>query len=213
MLDMADVRGLELPRLAIEVMVAGGHHLLLHGPSGAGKTMLVDRVAGLLPDLDDTRALEVAKIHAAAHETSFEWTRRPPVRIPSTSASATALLGGEGRPMRPGEFSLAHGGVLVLPKFAADCLETLRRPLEDGCVALTRHRTTTRWPARFSLLATMRPCPCGSPNHARRACSTAAVHRYQARIPSPVIDRMDLVVPVDAVEIRRNEGGSSWCVC
>jgi len=153
--------------------------------------MLADRVAGLLPDLDDARALEVAKIHDA-------WTRRAPVRVPPQSVSVVELLGGEGR---PGEFSLAHGGVLVLdelPEFADDCLEALRLPIEDGSVRLTRDGSASLWPARFSLLATMRSCSCG-----QGCCSKAAVRRYQAKVSGPILDRMDLVVPVDGPTATR----------
>lgn len=199
--DMADIRGLALGRLGVEVMVAGGHNLLLHGPPGVGKTMLARRAAALFPALDDEAALEVTKIHGvAAGVVASALHRRVPIRMPHHTVSVAGLLGG-GRPLRPGEVSLAHRGVLFLdelPEFSRPCLEGLREPLEAGEVSLVRAHGAVTLPARFQLLAAMNPCPCGFLGHPRRACvcSPPTVARYLGRVSGPLLDRMDLVVPI-----------------
>lgn len=199
--DMADIRGLAIGRLAVEVMVAGGHNLLLHGPPGVGKTMLARRTAALFPALDDQAALEVTKIHGvAAGSVPVGLQRRAPVRMPHHTVSVAGLLGG-GRPTRPGEVSLAHRGVLFLdelPEFPRACLEGLREPLEAGSVTIVRAHGAVTLPARFQLLAAMNPCPCGYLGHPQRACtcSPQAVTRYLSRVSGPLLDRLDLVVPV-----------------
>ncbi|MFO0636196.1 MAG: YifB family Mg chelatase-like AAA ATPase [Nannocystaceae bacterium] len=202
--DLADVRGLPVARLALEVMIAGGHNLLLHGPPGVGKTMLARRAGALLPALDEAAALEVTKVHGVARGVAArELVRRAPVRMPHHTVSVAGLLGG-GTPIRPGEVSLAHRGLLFLDElleFPRACLEGLREPLEDGEVTIVRASGVVRLPARFQLMAAMNPCPCGYLGHPERACvdPPTAVARYRRRLSGPLLDRIDLVVPVQPV--------------
>jgi magnesium chelatase family protein len=199
--DMADIRGLALARRALEVMVAGGHNLLLHGPPGAGKTMLARRAIGLFPPLEREAALEVTKIHSVVGARSpGGLITAAPLRAPHHTVSAAGLLGG-GMPLRPGEVSLAHEGLLFLdelPEFSRACLEGLREPLEDKVVHHVRARGALRFPANFQLMAAMNPCPCGYLGHPERSCvdPATAVQRYQQRLSGPLLDRIDLVVPV-----------------
>ncbi len=215
--DMADIRGLTLARRALEVMVAGGHNLLLHGPPGAGKTMLARRAIGLFPPLEREAALEVTKIHGLlGRPIPGGLVRAAPLRAPHHTVSGAGLLGG-GVPLRPGEVSLAHRGLLFLdelPEFSRACLEGLREPLEDKVMHLVRARGALRFPANFQLMAAMNPCPCGYLGHPERSCvdPATAVQRYQQRLSGPLLDRIDLVVPVQpstAEELGRRRAGES----
>jgi magnesium chelatase family protein len=211
--DLAEVRGQETAKRALEIAAAGGHNLLFIGPPGCGKTMLARRLPPLLPPLTRDEALAVTKIHSLVAE-------RPPsgllsvrpFRSPHPGVSAPGLVGGGSGVPRPGEVSLAHNGVLFLdelPEFRRDALEALRQPLEEGRVAVVRSRAHLLFPARFALLAAMNPCPCGHLGDPRRecACSPTAVERYRSRVSGPLLDRIDLHVEVSAVELAELDRG------
>ena len=202
--DLADVRGQAHARRALEVAAAGGHSLLLIGPPGSGKSMLAQRLPGILPPMTEDEALETAAVRSLAGR-GFrveEWRRRP-FRSPHHTASAVALVGGGGRP-RPGEISLAHHGVLFLdelPEFDRGVLEVLREPLETGHIAVSRAGRQAEFPARFQLIAAMNPCPCGHLGDpaAECKCGDARVAAYRGRISGPLLDRIDLHIEVPRV--------------
>ncbi|MDB5954904.1 YifB family Mg chelatase-like AAA ATPase [Ramlibacter sp.] len=200
--DLADVKGQAGARRALEIAAAGGHSLLLMGPPGAGKSMLAQRFAGLLPPMTVTEALESAAVASLAGRFSLQhWAQRPTC-APHHSASAVALVGG-GSPPRPGEISLAHHGVLFLdelPEYPRAALEALREPLETGRITIARAARRSEFPARFQLVAAMNPCPCGWLGSGRACrCSPEQVSRYQARLSGPLLDRIDLHVEVPAL--------------
>ncbi len=200
--DFRDIRGQPRLRRALEVAAAGGHHLLLFGPPGAGKTLAARRLPSILPDLDDRDAVEATKIHSLAGllGSGTGLLRRPPFRSPHHGASAEGVLGG-GRWVRPGEISLAHGGVLFLdeaPEFRADILQALREPVEEGRISIARAEATLVFPARFQLVLAANPCPCGALGKpgAVCLCSIQDLRRYWKKLGGPLLDRIDIRVPV-----------------
>lgn len=199
--DMADLRGLQDARYAIEVAAAGGHHLMLSGPKGAGKTSLAERLPGILPDLDVEEALELAAVRslAGAIDADAGLVRRPPFLAPHHSATRASLLGGGTGRVRPGELSKAHCGVLLLdefPLFNADILEALRQPLESGEVTIARGEETATFPARGMFVLACNPCPCGNysadPRLSRCDCPEAQRRRYRSKLSGPITDRIDI---------------------
>src|SRR5690349_4016669 len=193
--DLADVAGQELGRYALEVAAAGGHHLALMGPPGAGKTMLAERLPSILPELDDASALEVTALQSIAGVLPPDGAlvRRPPFQAPHHSASLAALVGGGSGLARPGALSLAHRGVLFLdeaPEFANATLQALRQPLESGSVRLARARGNTEYPARVQVVLAANPCPCANPAGDQFCvCPATARRRYLAKLSGPLLDR------------------------
>jgi magnesium chelatase family protein len=208
--DLCEVRGQETAKRALEIAAAGGHNLLMVGPPGSGKTLLAHRLPGLLPELDANAALEVTRIHGVAGVAGVlggsALLRHPPFRAPHHTTSDAGMTGG-GRPIRPGEVSLAHRGLLFLdelPEFRRAVLESLRQPLEEGRIRLVRAEGALELPADFQLVAAMNPCPCGHRGDERRECECddGAVQRYRAKLSGPLLDRIDLHVPVPAVPVE-----------
>jgi magnesium chelatase family protein len=203
--DFADVVGQGMAKRALEIAAAGGHNILLIGAPGGGKTMMARRLPGILPPLDFNEALDCTSVHSVAGTlpAGTALMQRRPFRAPHHTISEVALVGGGSIP-RPGEISLAHNGVLFLdelPEFDRRALESLRQPLEEGRVTITRTARTATFPARFMLVAAMNPCPCGFRGDQRRACrcSEPQIERYGGRISGPLRDRIDLVVDVPAI--------------
>jgi len=206
-IDMSDVRGNPVARFAVEVAAAGGHHLLMVGPPGAGKTMLAERLPTIMGTLDDVDAIEVTTIHSAAGEPlpPSGLVRTPPFRAPHHTVSQVALVGGGTHALKPGEISLAHGGVLFLDEmgeFSGVSLDAMRQPLESGYVQISRAHASATIPASFQLVGSMNPCPCGFAGTQSGVCrcTSAALGRYARRISGPLLDRFDLRLRVEATE-------------
>jgi len=217
--DFSDVKGQAALRRAVEVAVSGNHNLLMIGPPGSGKSMVAQRIPGILPPLEAEEQLDVLGIYSAAGQNLLAagaWRRLPPFRAPHHSASDAALIGGGAMP-GPGEISLAHHGVLFLdelPEFRRSVLEVLRQPLEDGRVTISRAAAKITLPCAAMLVAAMNPCPCGHLGDSRRSCrcTPAQIQRYRAKISGPLLDRIDLHIEAPALslaEMRSPQTGES----
>lgn len=213
--DMAHIKGQEHAKRALEIAAAGGHNVIMNGPPGSGKTLLAKAMSSILPKLTMKEALEITKIFSISGNLSKNVpliTQRP-FRSPHHSASAVSLVGGGTYP-KPGEISLSHRGVLFLDEFAEfpkNVMENLRQPLEDGVVTVSRAKGTLNFPARFTLVAAMNPCPCGNATDPEKfcSCSAAQVIKYQKKISGPILDRIDLQIEVPRLKFEKLQEDSS----
>lgn len=219
--DFADVKGQENVKRALEVAAAGGHNLLMIGAPGSGKSMMAKRLPSILPPLSLAESLETTKIHSVAGKLNKDSSLIAirPFRSPHNTVSQVAMVGGGSTP-QPGEISLAHNGVLFLdelPEYSRSVLEILRQPLEDRCITISRAKYTLEFPASFTLIASMNPCPCGYYNHPTRhcVCSPGQVQKYLNRISGPLLDRIDIqveIVPVPFEKLAEARPGESSAV-
>jgi magnesium chelatase family protein len=206
-MDLALIKGQEFAKRALEIAAAGSHNILMSGPPGSGKTLLARTLPSILPQLNSAEALEVTKIYSVAGLLSGGIARERPFRSPHHTASGVALVGG-GRVPRPGEISLAHRGVLFLdefPEFPRMVIENLRQPLEDGIITVSRAQGTSMFPARFILVASQNPCPCGYASDPDQPCTCTPMQliRYQKKVSGPLLDRIDLHVEVPRVKFEK----------
>ena len=218
---MADVKGQHFAKRALEIAAAGNHSLLMIGPPGSGKTMLANRLPGLLPEMDDEEAVETTALHSiGSRGFRIEDWKRKPFRSPHHTASGVALVGGGSYP-RPGEISLAHNGVLFLdelPEFDRRVLEVLREPLESGTITISRAARQCDFPARFQLVAAMNPCPCGyaGDDSGRCRCTMDQIQKYRARVSGPLLDRIDMHIEVPALPreqlLKKRASGESSAI-
>ena len=211
--DFADIRGQEGAKRGLEIAAAGGHNIAMYGPPGTGKTMLARVFSGLLPDLSTEEVLEITGIHSVAGATVGELVCFPPFRSPHHTASYVSLIGGGTYP-KPGEVTLAHRGVLFLdefPEFEKRVIESLRQPLEDNIVSISRAKGSAIFPSNFILVAAMNPCPCGNAGNKQRACicKPSDLDRYKRKLSGPIMDRIDLWVSVGNVDYKKLGGEST----
>ncbi|OGI92526.1 magnesium chelatase [Candidatus Nomurabacteria bacterium RIFCSPLOWO2_01_FULL_46_18] len=205
--DFADIRGQEGAKRGLEIAAAGGHNIAMYGPPGTGKTMLARAFSGLLPDLSTAEVLEITGIHSVAGATQGELVCFPPFRAPHHTSSYVSIVGGGTYP-KPGEVTLAHRGVLFLdefPEFEKRVIESLRQPLEDNIVSISRAKGSAIFPSNFILVAAMNPCPCGNLGSKQKACicKPSDLDRYQRKLSGPIIDRIDLWLSVGNVDYKK----------